>query len=129
MIRLLLSRGANLDARDDNGRDAEAWARHYNHTEAAALLADVRLAGGWRSYVRVPRKRLLVLRVLCERSRASTEDGLLRRLFPWQPPVQEKQGPTTRAARRARTPQAAPLPKEVFWLILKFWRSDRDSRA
>ena len=125
MIRLLLSRGANLDARDNDGRDAEAVARYREKEWAVALLAEIRLAGGWHSYLRVPRKRLLALRVLCERGRASTDDALLRRLFPWQPPVQEKQGPTTRAARA----QAGQLPKEVFWLILKFWRSDRDSRS
>jgi hypothetical protein len=128
MIRLLLSRGAALDARDNDGDDAEAYARFRNRDEAADLLAGVRLAGGWHAYLRYPRKRLLTLRVLCERGRAKTEDGLLLRLFPWHPPAQKKQGPTTRASRRARTPQAAQLPKEVFWLVLKFWRSDRDSR-
>ena len=128
MIRLLLSRGAALGSRDNNGRNAEAYACNNNRDEAAALLADVRIAGGWDAYLRYPRKRLLALRVLCERGRAKTDDDLLLRLFPWHPPVQEKQGPTTRAARRARAPQAAQLPKEVFWLILKFWRSDRDSR-
>jgi len=126
MIRLLLSRGADLTLRSNAGRDAEAVARvGYG---ACDLLADVRLAGGWNAYLRYPRKRLLALRVLCERGRAKTDDGLLLRLFPWQAPVKEKQGPTTRAARRARAAWDAQLPKEVFWLILKFWRCDRDSR-
>jgi hypothetical protein len=126
MIRLFLSRGADLAARNNFGRDAEAQAREWNKDEAAALLADVRLAGGWDAYLRYPRKRLLALRVLCGRGRAKTDDDLLLHLFPWHPPP--KNGPTTRAARRARAPQAAQLPKEVFWLVLKFWRSDRDSR-
>ena len=104
--------------------NAETLARcHNNKDEAADLLADVRRAGDWLSYLRYPRKRLLALRVLCERGRASTDDDLLLRLFPWHAPP--KNGPTTRAARRARAPQAAQLPKEVFWLIFEFWRCDR----
>lgn len=54
VIRLLLSRGAVLDAKgggNAKGRDAEAWARKYDRTDAAALLADVKAAGGWRSFV------------------------------------------------------------------------------
>ena len=130
MIRVLLSRGAALDARGNDGRDAEACARRLNHyDEAAALLADVRLAGGtWDAYLRYPRKRLLALRVLCERGRASTDDGLLLRLFPWHPPVQDDatDEPPSLHARATQGPRE--LPKEVFWLVFKFWRSDRDAR-
>ena len=78
---------------------------------AIALLVAVRLAGGWDAYVRYPRKRLLALRVLCERDRAKTEDDLLLRLFPWHPPVQDDvvdEPPSP----RARTPQAAQLRKK-----------------
>ena len=130
MIRLLLSRGAALDARNNDGRDAETIARRFNNDdEAPALLADVRLAGGtWDAYLRYPRKRLLALRVLCERGRAMTDDDLLLRLFPWHPPIQDNatdESPSLRA-RAAQGPRE--LPKEVFWLVFKFWRSDRDSR-
>ena len=71
MIRLLLSRGAALDARGRHGSNAEAIARRLRcRPEATALLADVRLAGGtWDAYLRYPRKRLLALRVLCARGR------------------------------------------------------------
>ena len=128
MIRLLLRHGVDINARwESTSFTAEAYARRNGKDEAADLLADVRLAGGtWDAYLRYPRKRLLALRVLCERGRASTDDDLLLRLFPWHAPP--KNGPTTRAARRARAPRAAQLPKEVFWLVLKFWRSDRDAR-
>jgi hypothetical protein len=150
MIRLLLSRGAALDARDNNGRNAEAIARDQRQEVAAALLADVRLAGGWQPYVRYPRKRLLALRVLCERGRAKTDnDDLLERIFG--PNVHVPQGidpaifmqmsADERDAvigislgvypsqpKKLRSIARVQLPKEVFWLIVKFWRSDRDPR-
>ena len=47
-------------------------------TPVRALLSDVRAAGGWRSYVHRDRMRLLVLRALCEKGRATTSDGLSR---------------------------------------------------
>ena len=91
MIRLLLSRGANITLRgrdDDDDYDAETLARRNDKDEAAALLADVRIAGGtWDDYLLFPRKRVLALRVLCEQGRASTDDPLLRRLFPYAPPA------------------------------------------
>ena len=150
MIRLLLSRGAALDARKKDGLDAEAQARFYNKDEAAALLADIRHAGDWHAYLRYPRKRLLALRVLCERGRASTDDGLLERVFGpnvfvpqgIDPVVFKKLPEDARAAvytasrvaypsqpEKPRSVARAQLPKEVFWLILEFWRSDRDARA
>jgi len=127
IIRLLLRRGATLDARVDgwlrarrqwlDWLDAEAVA---SRSKATALLADVRLAGGtWSSYLRVPRKRLLALRVLCERGRATTDDDLLRRLFP---AVRKKED----GAADEPPPPAVPLPKEVFWLVCEFLRCDRD---
>jgi len=134
VIRLLLQHGASLDARTRDGRDAEASARLYDKVEAAALLADVRLAGGWELYIRAPRKRLLALRVLCERGRAKTDDALLQRLFPWHLAVRDEPGEDRDAtddsdpSLEARAAEASPLPKEVFWLVLKFWRCDRDSR-
>jgi len=127
MIRLLLSRGANLDARDNDGRDAEAVARYREKEWAVALLAEIRLAGGWHSYLRVPRKRLLALRVLCERGRASTDDALLRRLFPRPAPAAADDAGEEPSLLASATQGARELPKEVFWLVFKFWQSDRDS--
>ena len=130
VIRLLLQHGASLDARTRDGRDAEASARLYDKREAAALLADVRLAGGWEPYLRAPRKRLLALRILCEQGRARTDDPFLRRLFPLHatprlPP--NWASPKTRASFRARTASGAEVPREVFWLVLAYWRTGRDS--
>ena len=126
MICLLLSRGADLDARDLVDRDAEATAHAWGHPEAAALLADVRLAGGWEVYVR---KRIFALRVLCEQGRASTTDALLARLFPFRAPV-EQDDSTGQPPLRARAAAGPPeLPNEVFWLVFQFWGNAPDFRA
>ena len=141
MLRLLLSIGASLDARNDKGDDAEAHARRcasrlrsygQGHGVTAAradaaadFLATVRAAGGWRAYIRAPRARLLAHRSLCENGRAIAPEGtILERLFaPKPPPVHAQDTPAVkRAARNART----ALPKEIFWHVLKFWRCDRD---
>ena len=82
MVRLLLSRGADVRAKDRMGHQAHQIAGMG--TPVRALLSDVRAAGGWRSYVHRDRMRLLVLRALCEKGRATTSDGLLARLFAAQ---------------------------------------------
>ena len=79
LVRLLLSRGADVRAKDRMGHQAHQIAAMG--TPVRALLSDVRAAGGWRSYVHRDRMRLLVLRALCEKGRATTSDGLLARLF------------------------------------------------
>ena len=166
MIRLLLRHGVDINARwESTSFTAEAYARRNGKDEAADLLADVRLAGGWNAFVLFPRKRVLALRVLCEQGRASTDDALLRRLFPAAPPSSItttlkdalemalanqpnvrtlvdvdalaaaqaraladncKTIKRTRADYRAR--DGGELPKELFWKIFEYWRSDRDSR-
>ena len=119
ICKLLLSRGASLDARNNSGEDPEAVARDNGKTTAADLLAAVRAAGSLRAYVATPRVQLLVLRILCEKDRASSPDTFLaRRLFPCET---ERRAPL-RSSRYAR----AALPKELFWHIVQFWRSDRD---
>ena len=50
MCKLLLSRGASLDVRANDGEDPEAIARRCGRTATADLLAAVRAAGGWRPY-------------------------------------------------------------------------------
>ena len=54
MCKLLLSRGASLDARTNYGDDPEALARRRGRTATADLLAAVRAAGGWRPYCDAP---------------------------------------------------------------------------
>ena len=121
MCQLLLSRGASLDVRDNNGDDAEAHARRYGLTASADFLAAVRAAGGWRKYIREPRINLLMLRLLCQDGRAAAPAGtVLERLFP--SPARRSSRSAARRRRVART----TLPKEVFWHVATFWRSDRD---
>ena len=119
MCKLLLSRGASLDARHNNGEDPEASARRYDRTATADVLAAVRAAGGWPAYARAPRVQLLMLRILSEQGRAVAPPGLLARLFPHE---------TERRASLRSARNTAALPKEVFWYIVQFWRSDRDPR-
>ena len=53
ICKLLLSRGASLDMRNDDGEDAETIARSVGNAAVAALLADIRAAGGWSAYATV----------------------------------------------------------------------------
>ena len=121
LLRLLLSRGADLRAKDRYGHTAIQIAGLG--TPARALLSDVKAAGGWRSYVHCDRLRLLVLRVLCEKGRASTSDGILARLFP----------PGAPASDDATVEAPAPLDRDAFRHVLSFWQPvpqppDDDSR-
>ena len=107
MCRLLVSRGASLDARSDQGRDPEARARHRGNTTTADFLAAVRAAGGWLPWLNVPRKELLALRqqlpTLRDRGRAAPASSV-----------------------RAHERLFLKTPDDVFSHVLAFWRSDRD---
>jgi hypothetical protein len=123
--RLLVSRGAALDLLDENGRSPEEFARLMGSTENADFLAAVRAAGGWREYLREPRINLLMLRLLCQDGRATAPAGtVLERLFA--PPPPEPARRSSRSAARKRRGARTTLPKEVFWHVASFWRSDRD---
>ena len=78
--------------------------REFDAMIPKALLAEVRAAGSWNRYANAPRIDVIVLQRLCAAGRASPPPALAR-LFPTKSP---------------------PLPKELVWLILKFWRTDRD---
>ncbi len=132
VVRELLASGADLDLVTANGHNAEAIARgrlqneiyydrgipddlpdtplHYRRPGAVEafleLCAGVRAAGSWKRYVNAPRIDVIVLQRLCAAGRASPPPALAR-LFP-------------------TSTKSPPLPKELVWLILKFWRTDRD---
>ena len=128
VVRELLAGGADLNIVSTKGRNAEAHARRILSLEIytgegipehprecrrpgaveafLALLADVRAAGSWKRYVNKPRIDVIVLQRLCAAGRASPPPALAR-LFP-------------------TSTKSPPLPKEMVWLILKFWRTDRD---
>ena len=95
--------------RNHRGDDAEAIAAR-GHEITQFVLADVRAAGGIKQYYRQPIVQLNVLRLLCERGRATAPPGVLSRLFP---------GP--------RTLLGPKLPRELFVHVLSFWRSVRAS--
>ncbi|KAK7253671.1 hypothetical protein SO694_00002224 [Aureococcus anophagefferens] len=80
MCKLLVSRGASLDVRNDSGRDPVAYARLSGQTTTAAFLAAVRAAGGWRAYCdaqfRDLRRELLAPGAIAESS-----DRLYARVF------------------------------------------------
>ena len=110
MCKLLLSRGASLDARNTYyDQDAEDIAEEFCKHTTRNLLAAVRAAGGWAAYVHAPRAALLALRrelpSLRDRGRAAPSSSVRvhERLF-------------------------LDTPDDVFTSVLAFWRSDRDSR-
>ena len=71
-----------------------------------ALLADVRAAGSFKRYTNAPRLGVVVLQAMCVKGRASPPPALAR-LFP-------------------TSTKSPHLPREIFWRILQFWRTDRD---
>jgi ankyrin len=110
MCKLLMSRGASLDARTNGGDDPEHKSVACVGTRArttANLLAAVRAAGGWQPYVDAPRKELLALRqrlpALRDRGRAAPSSSV-----------------------RAHERLFLDTPDDVFTSVLAFWRSDRD---
>ena len=141
LAKLLLRRGANCYLQDRKGHDAEAttlrhgyW-RDSKNGSIVNLICDFKSAGSWKAYMRAPRVELVRLRSLCARGRATpphatsgslklqtlisvAEMVIFERLFAFPSSPTTK----TKAARR-------PLPNEVFWHVLSFWRSSRDDRA
>ena len=80
-------------------------------------------------YVRWPRARLLALRHFCQEGRAAppADDPILARLFAARAAPAKVDGQRrTRAAKRTASLRRTSLPKECFWHILEYWRSDRD---
>ena len=121
LVRFLVSRGADWSLLDDSGRDAEANALDgfgRPSPGCARFLADVRAAGSWFRYVRAPRVELLVLRFAVARGRATPPPVRLRTLSRETVIFERLFGAS------AEDPRALPL--EVFWLVLAFWRPDRD---
>ena len=120
-VRFLLLSGADVFLVDHTGIDAEALTMSNRGLASRPLFRAVKRAGGWKPYVRAPRVELVRLRSLCARGRARPprSDPVLQRLF--SAPSSSKKA--TRASKRANR---RPLPNEVFWHILSYWRSSRD---
>ena len=118
-VKLLLHHGANLEARDRYGHRAHQIA--HMGSSARALLNDVRAAGGWRPYARRgfhgDRLEMLVLRVLCERGRATTDDALLSRLFPCVESARASDDEVVEAPAR----RLDPVDRDAFRNVFSFW--------
>lgn len=101
MVHYLLHRGAQnvmVDVvQSPAARSPAVLAHELGYHDLKCLFDAVFLrAGSYKAYVREPRVRLLLLRVLCERLRATPPaDGVLGRVMP--------------------------LPREVFWLVMQYW--------
>ena len=128
VAQLLIRRGADLELMPSNTSENrhiyhKPWVEHHTRLarrEIWQLIDDVKAAGGWKSYVRAPRVELVRLRLLCARGRARPPSSkpILARLFG--APGSSKK--STRASKLA----SRPLPKEVFWHVLSYWRTIRD---
>ena len=116
LVRLLVRRGA----------DTGGWRRVGRVNRAVTdFLEGVEAAGSYAAYVRAPRIELVRLRTLCARGRAAPpRDRVLERLFCG--PAKAETG-ARRASKRASSRR--PLPNEVFWHILGFWRTLRETGA
>ena len=118
LVRLLVRRGA----------DTGGWRRvnpERVDRDVTDFLEGVDAAGSYAAYVRAPRIDLVRLRTLCARGRAAPpRDRVLERLFCG--PAKAETG-ARRASKRASSRR--PLPNEVFWHILGFWRTLRETGA
>ena len=70
--------------------------------------------------------------MLCEQGRASTNDPLLRRLFPLRAaglgrPRRRSVTPAKKPREAYRAAEGGQVPRGIFWLVFEYWRSDRDS--
>ena len=125
--RFIVRRGADVKlTADDDGWDAFEEAREEGTYDQclADFVSAVRAAGGWQTYIRAPRIELVRLRLLCARGRArppiARRDPILARLFSAAP--SSSSTPKRLASRQLHR----PIPNEVFWHILSYWRTSRD---
>ena len=129
LVRFLLRSGADLSLEtecpgmDCTGFDAEWFCDFFvrDTYPCTDLLRAIKSAGGWKPYARAPRVELVRLRGLCARGRArppiARRDPILARLFSAAP---------SSSSTPKRLQLHRPIPNEVFWHILQFWRSIRD---
>lgn len=109
------------------------------------FLRDLRAAGGTaKGFLWAPRADLCMLRLLCEQGRAiplcgplpdhpqsygthpcvvDEEDRtFLERLFAWAPPYSTDSRRRTRSAKAAVRASQNPVPRDVFKLVISFWK-------
>ena len=136
VLRFYMRRGADVSLLEMDRIKAEIIEEqeyfgefHEDTGKCLGLFAAVKSAGSYRRYVNGPRAALMRLRTLCARGRATPPPGdpVLERLFA-APPPSSSTAPSGRVTRRASRLRLAsrPLPNDVVWHILSFWRTTRD---
>ena len=136
-VRELLRLGVDLAATNAREETALSLSSFMANQEVLNFLTDVSRAGSYKRYVNEPRKRLLLLRKLVERGRATaacervpafaaayagpragmvftTRDGATGYFRDGDGPFPE------------RLFCASTLPDVLFWKVLSFWRTSRD---
>ena len=108
IIRALLRGGADIDSIcGSDTAENRMWrieqlkgpvlSAEQNWLECRDMFESLRALGSWKAYARRPHVKMLVLRALVVRDRATTRDVTLRRLVT--------------------------LPDVVLWRVLSFWRA------
>ena len=155
-LRELLRLGADLSATNEEGDSALSLAQSAINAPdaigttpaakqagliakqaASIFITDVSRAGTYKRYINEPRKRLLVLRKLVERGRATAPrasvhafEAAARYAGPRAGMVFTTRDGATGYYRDAPVPErlfcASTLPDVLFWKVLSFWRTERD---
>ena len=107
IIRALLRRGADIDSIwGSDSAENRMWrierlrpevCQEQNWLKCRDMFESLRALGSWKAVARRPHVKMLVLRALVVRDRATTRDVTLRRLVT--------------------------LPDVVLWRVLSFWRA------
>ena len=157
-LRELLRLGADLSATNEEGDSALSLAQSAINAPdaigttpaakqagliakqaASIFITDVSRAGTYKRYINEPRKRLLVLRKLVERGRATAPrasvhafEAAARYAGPRAGMVFTTRDGATGYYRDAPVPErlfcASTLPDVLFWKVLSFWRTSRDGQ-
>lgn len=133
VMKLLLSRGASLDARSHGKTPEQLFSTQFHgigsllgfdsdgddddETPAVDFLRAVRLAGGWKNYVDKPRRRVRKYRRKLRKARL---------LLTARDPQEDLHFGQPVDAVHAFLFISSALPDELVDLILAFWHTDRD---
>ena len=152
VVRVLLSRGADIAATRDDGATAMEYALEAPKLGAAdqaadiiSLLTDVRTAGSWKRYTGAWRVQLLLLQRLCSTGRAFPVAALGQDCSRRTPSIEDLEA--TSGCKVTRTQKRAPptaateggptdalmarlvvLPPPMVGKVASYWRTARDPR-
>jgi hypothetical protein len=150
VVRVLLSRGADIAATRDDGATAMEYALEAPKLGAAdqaadiiSLLTDVRTAGSWKHYTGAWRVELLLLQRLCADGRAYP-GAVCGRVYQWRPASIEDLEATSGCKVTPRKNYEDPgdewrttkalmaclvdLPPPLVGKVASYWRTARDPR-